>query len=589
MKLVKYFGLLFGLLCLLLTQSCANDGSPFAPPPDGEVRIGSGTGTSFVDGAIELENASIPANGSTTVSVNFVDSDGALANINGDVVFTSTCADLSQASFTNATVQIASGSASTTYTDQGCTTIDTLTATATLDDETELTASSTLTIAASTQGNTIILFTSVDQSTIALAGTGISTGIPEVSNILFTVQDSLGNTISNEAITFSISSQATSAGIRLQTASSTSNSSGEVTATVQSGTVATSFRVTATVTNNTALSTQSTPIVVATGLPDVDSFSLSATELNPRAWNVDGKQVTVTARVGDRFNNPIQDGTQILFTTELGQVEPSCTTSGGSCSVQWTSSDPRGTSGAGSNAGRTTILATVDGEESFQDNNSNGFFDDGDFLFRDNDNTGNETAGDDIFDMTEAFLDINENGTHDAGEFFYETDSPADGFSIADGLYNGPGCQHTSLCNTTKTTIKVSDSLVLVMAENTPDILKAGSGASLDNICDPCGTVTLGAVGATAINYNFTIVGNTNNQVLPGGTTVDFTATGTTIQGTTSFTVPNTNTNSLTTSATVFSVTLVSDGTPSSYLLEIKVTTPDSGPVTTLVATGSDS
>ena len=583
MKLVKYIG----LSCLILLQSCSTGDSPFGPSTSGEIRIGSGSGTSFVDGAVKLGNASIPANGSTSVTVNFVDTSGALASTGGTVVFTSTCASQSLAAFSSATIDITSGVATTTYTDQGCSIVDSITATASLTNDTPLTATASITIAASSQGNTIILFTSTDQSTIALAGTGVSTGIPEVSNILFTVQDSLGNTISSEDISFSINAQAQSAGITLQTASASSNANGEVIATVQSGSVSTSFRVTATVTSNPALSTQSTPIVVATGLPDQDSFTLSANEYNPRAWSVNGKKVTITAQVADRFNNPIQDGTSILFTTELGQIEPSCVTASGSCTVNWTSADPRGTLG---NAGRTTILATVDGEESFQDNNSNGFFDDGDFLFRDNNNSATFDAGDDDFDMPEAYLDINESNSHDSGEFFYESDSPANGFSIADGLYNGPNCQHTSLCNTTKTTIKVSDSLVLIMSENTPDIISVGSDTSLTNICPaPCNvTPTLGTVGTTSITYNFTIVGATNNQVLPVGTTIAFTATDTKILGNSTFTVTNTSTSSITTGASVFSVTLVTDGTTSSFLLEAKVTTPDSGPVTTLFATGTD-
>jgi hypothetical protein len=588
MKLVKYIG----LVCLLLTQSCSDTNSPFAPPPTDEVRIGSGTGENFSEGTIELGNASIPANGSTSVSVNFVDSNGTVTNVSGSVTFSSTCADLSQATFTNTTVDITSGSASTTFTDQGCTTVDTLTATATLDDETELVANANLTIAASSQGNTIILFTSVDQSTIALAGTGISTGIPEVSNVLFTVEDSLGNVITDEGITFSISTQAQSAGVRLQTTSATTNSNGEVTATVQSGSVSTSFRVTATVTDNTSLSTQSTPIVVATGLPDQDSFSLAATELNPRAWDVNGKEVTITAQVADRFNNPIQDGTSILFTTELGQIQSSCSTTNGSCSVEWTSSNPRGTT---DNAGRTTILATVDGEESFQDNNSNGFFDDGDFLFKDEDNSGTFSLVDTDYDLPEAFRDDNENGTHDTGELFVESDSPADGYSIADGLYNGPGCQHTSLCST-KTSAKVRNSIVLIMAENTPSIISAGTtGPNYNDLCNSA--VSCSNMGNSEFDVSggsqtfvFQIVGAQNLQVLPAGTTIKFEATNLSIVGVSEHTVLSTNTNAISQpSAARYAVTLASDDTPGADgLLQITVTTPDSGPVTTFQYAAQD-
>ena len=585
MKFIKYIG----LSCLVLLQSCSTGESPFAPSTSGTIRMGSGTGTSFVEGAIGLTNASIPANGSTTMTVNFVDDSEALANTSGTVVFSSTCSGQSLATFSNATATITSGSATTNYTDQGCSGVDSVTATASLADGTQLTATTTITIAASAQGNTIILFTSTDQSTIALAGTGVSTGIPEVSNILFKVEDSLGNIISGEDITFSISTQAQSAGVTLQTTSAISNANGEVTATVQSGSVSTSFRVTATVTSNTTLSTQSTPIVVATGLPDQDSLSLALEKSNPQVWNHDLVEISVTAQVADRFNNPIQDGTSILFKTELGNIDPSCETTGGSCSVKWTSSAPRGTTGPGSNAGRTTIFATVDGEESFQDNNSNGFFDDGDFLFKDNNNSGTFDAGDDDYDLTEAFSDNNENGTYDAGEFFHESDNPADGFTGADGLYNGPNCQHTSLCSTTKTTTKVRKSAVLIMAEDIPKIVMV-TGAASDcdntnaNTADDCyddGATTTGVTYPSAANsinatgttdtVTFTFVGATNYQVLPVGTKIEFTADNGEIVTGASQTVLNTSANTYDSrgnptnlSIAQYSVTIQSDGTPSS-------------------------
>ena len=116
---------------------------------------------------------------------------------------------------------------------------------------------------------------------------------------------------------------------------------------------------------------------------DQNSFSLSLSSLNPAAWNHDGVEVDVNVIASDRFNNPVPDGTAVLFSTEFGQISPSCLTEDGRCSGTWTSSDPRD---LGTNdiryphEGITTITAQIVGEESFIDTNSNSIFDDGDIL-----------------------------------------------------------------------------------------------------------------------------------------------------------------------------------------------------------------
>ncbi|MDH5765535.1 MAG: hypothetical protein OEZ38_05910, partial [Gammaproteobacteria bacterium] len=229
--------------------------------------------------------------------------------------------------------------------------------------------------------------------------------------------------MNGETVNFTINT--TAGGITLVASSGVSDQNGEVVASLRSGTVATSVRVTAVVASNTAVATQSSAVAIATGPADQNSISLSVSTHNPNAWAYDGVQVTITARLADRFNNPIQDGTSISFTTELGSIQPFCSTVNGSCTVNWTSQDPRGISGPGSNAGRSTILATVEGEESFSDVNGNGIFDD----------------GDSFTDIAEAYIDENESGTYDLGEIFidYNNNGLRD---AADGFYNGSGCGH---------------------------------------------------------------------------------------------------------------------------------------------------
>ena len=111
-------------------------------------------------------------------------------------------------------------------------------------------------------------------------------------------------------------------------ATATSNNQGYVQTVVNSGTVATTVRVTATTqgSNGAVISSQSNVLVVSTGKPDQDSFSLSASVLNVEGWDYDGAKVTVTARLADAFNNPVPDGTAVVFTAEGGSIESSCQT-----------------------------------------------------------------------------------------------------------------------------------------------------------------------------------------------------------------------------------------------------------------------
>jgi len=50
--------------------------------------------------------------------------------------------------------------------------------------------------------------------------------------------------------------------------------------------------------------TQSDLLAVNTGLPDQNSFTLSADNLNPEANSISGQTVNLVARLADTFNNP---------------------------------------------------------------------------------------------------------------------------------------------------------------------------------------------------------------------------------------------------------------------------------------------
>lgn len=519
------------------------------------LRIGSGSGVGFTPNILTIGIPAISATGSTSVSANIVDSSGNLITKPYSVSFQSNCVDLGLASFNVDSTLTSGGTATVTYTASGCSGTDTIQATATPFTGVNLVATGDVTIASPSAGS--IQFTSNSDPIIALQGTGITTGLPETSVVTFTVVDGSGTPISGQDVTFALNTSV--GGITLQSGSDTSDSLGEVQATVQSGNVATSVRVTAILTSNPALTTQSAAIVISTGLPDQDSMSLSADILNPQAWNHDGIEVGITARVADRFNNRIQDGTSISFTTELGSIGGSCQTVDGACSVTWISQSPRGVSGQGTNAGRTTILATVIGEESFIDVNGNGVFD---------------TLTDTYTDLPEAFVDYNEDGSR-------QTNEPYTDFNNS-GTYNNPsthfeGVQCTGTeCNPLgQKTLSVRDSLVLVMAESNIFVEEVkADGAVYDYANNPGLDIT----SISRVEYR--IVGAVNEQILPAGTEIKFSITNGKIIGGGSHIVANTSINvdnALTTAElyTVYVAPNDNDTIPSTGALTGTVTLPN--------------
>ena len=87
------------------------------------------------------------------------------------------------------------------------------------------------------------------------------------------------------------------------------------------------------------------------GSPDQNSFTLtmsvgSDTFAITDTPSIEGdiynnQEVGIRVDLADFFNNPVPDGTLVEFTTELGDVTPSCETTDGSCSVSFFSGEPR--------------------------------------------------------------------------------------------------------------------------------------------------------------------------------------------------------------------------------------------------------
>ena len=150
-----------------------------------------------------------------------------------------------------------------------------------------------------------------------------------VTTLVFQVNGVLGNPLAQQNVTFSLNTQ--TGGLSLSSASGITNSQGQVSARVTLGNVPTSVRVMADVVTNSGVSvlTQSDLLAVNKGLPDQNSFTLSANRLNPEAYNISGQTVSLVARLADTFNNPVPDRTSVNFTTEGGIIAPSCATTNG--------------------------------------------------------------------------------------------------------------------------------------------------------------------------------------------------------------------------------------------------------------------
>ena len=236
---------------------------------------------------------------------------------------------------------------------------------------------------------------------------------------------------------------------------------GTVSVTLNAGSVNASVTITASIDDGegTEISTASNPISIVGGLPDQDSFDISATSLNPGGWDFNGLTSTITVRAGDRFNNDAPDGTQVAFVTDGGKITGTCALSNGACSVTWTSQKPLPgdadadnicDAGASVECGFVHILARTVGEESFTDTNGNGQFDIGEPI---------------QLDLDEAFNDSNENGSWDSGEFFSDFNENGDFDTKSDAFFQGSNCSDTaSAAGHCEDLVDVRDSLRLCMS-----------------------------------------------------------------------------------------------------------------------------
>lgn len=503
------------------------------------VSFGSITNGTFTAGTITSNKTSLDAGKSASLSVSFVDQNGTQVTDPADVLFSSPCAGSGLAEFEPTIASNTNGTVNTTYTARGCSGEDKITAQTSLEG-TSYSATFTITTVPAPLGS--ISFKSATPSVIGLKGSG---EITEQSVVTFKVTNTAGGPVANQDVSFNLNN--TAGGITLNdgqnpTPQATTDVNGEASVTVASGTVATSVRVTATAVQGTATSSaQSSALVITSGIPDQDSFSLAATILNIEGLEYDGSTTELTIRAADRYNNPAPNDTAIALQAEGASIQGSCVITAGACTVTLTSQNPRPLGD-----GRVTVLATAIGEESFNDANpSNGQYDDTE-TFTDLAEAYRDDNEDNIYNQnTEPYIDFNNNGSRDS----------------ASGKFEGLLCKGPSKCNTAETTLTIRGSIVIVLSGSSFNII----GPSNINLGD--------STAATNGSGTFEIF-DTNGQIPPAGTTIKVTSDHGTLSGVTSYIVPSTNYNQLKNGNLQYTFNIKPEAKAGSGTLTIEVTTP---------------
>lgn len=536
--LEKFSKLALALALSATLAACGSDGDDAIPLED--ILDEEGNVIIVPTMSVNIEKLSLEAGESTDISVRFTDQDNVLLTDTIDVGFSSNCLsdDLATIAGESST---SDGTVSVTYTASGCSGSDIVTATANFNGL-ALESSQAISIAADTVTGLTASAPEPDQ--LALKGIG---GV-ESSTVTFTLRGQNDGPVIGETVDFSLST--TTGGISFSnselvtTTSGVTGSDGTVTVKAYSGTANAIFRVLAehAATGN---STQSADITVSTGVPVASKFSMALSQFNPPSDNTQGVEVTVSIIASDQYGNSVTDGTRVNFVSpESGNIESSCDLENAQCSVTWLSGGDRGDY-------RSTIVAYTNGAEDFTDANQNNVFD------------GSDTAG---ADQPEPYADENENGNYDIGEFFVDFNSNGVR-DLGDGVWNGP-CLDTinqsALCPGAERVV-IADSLVILNASDTPQILATGDFGSPASTINLVGPSVLSGLLVSDVNGSLPF-GNS----MPNGTTFKFETTNGTINNGANITVPNNQLN-----GNNLAITISPDATSSTGVLSLTVTPPN--------------
>ncbi|WP_133178330.1 Ig-like domain-containing protein [Shewanella decolorationis] len=503
----------------------------------GTLKLGSFNGSSFTEGKLASTltaqadgSYKISAGGSFGVTASLVleASDGTITRVQApsSISFSSDCTNSNNATL-DTPVTTLSGNASSTFQDTSCSgnseRNDQIIATTVVGNQT-LTANFPFTLQRQTLAS--LSFEAAEPNQIRIKGAG-GTGSSESSLVSFKVTSANGQPAAQQKVSFSLDTVVGGLSFANGSASAESltNSQGIASVRVLSGTVPTPIRVVATAVDadtKEVITSQSEQLTVNTGLPQQLGFGLSTTIFNPEAGDYNGETATITARLSDSFGNPAPDDTTVNFTTEGGQITPSCLTQNGACSVTWTSSDYR------PQDHRITILAYALGHETFFDTNGNNQFDSADggaitnaclFNGAATHCSGNgmdiETFHSSGFsDLPTAFRDDNENFSYDSGERYFDN-LARDTYPAADGKFNGPQCQG-SLCGTGQANkTYVRKGLVMSMSGSQAYISVQQDGVLLASVND------IKPVAAGSESKFVVFVHDSAKQIMPAKTQIE--------------------------------------------------------------------
>lgn len=491
--------LVLGPLLALALSACGGGGGglggapagvPTTPAPGTSAAsmIGSGTGSTFQEGVINVSDTTVDAGETITLRVNVVDENRQPPGRTATVSFSSACVATGLATLSGQ-AEVTTGLFSVNYRNNGCSGNDIVTAT--LGGTTKVASATLATVGP--QALTVS-FVSSSVSQLSLAGIGGN----ESAELTFKVAGPQGVPIVGKQVNFSINTNVGGAAILAGRESALTDQEGLVRTILRSGTIAGPVNVLATHAE-TGKSGLSEDIIISTGIAQANRFSISYGPFNPlNAYKSDGIEVNIAIIASDTFGNDVTDGTRVSFVSpESGNVDASCLLVSGQCNVTWRSSSPRPADG------RLTVLAYTDGAEAFTDNNGNKVWDAGD------------TA---LLDQGEPYADENENGRYDLGEFFFDTNRNGVRDS-GNGRWDGPCLDKVSasaICTGEKTAT-IYGSVVIVMSSNSPDIKSRGTFPAFGD------AITLAQ--GTSLNLGGMMIGDNNGNAsnpLPTGTTIRF-------------------------------------------------------------------
>lgn len=320
---------------------------------------------------------------------------------------TSACVALGKATLSPATLSTTSNTVVLQYRDNGCGAVQASDQLQAVVDGTATVRSLSLPIDPPAVSS--IAFVQASPEQIFLRGSGFT----ESSIVTFQVRDAAGNALPGRVVELRLQTGAGDVRMEGRPVESinppssdpfvqTSNANGQVSVRINSGTQPTPVRVQAKL-QGTTISTVSSNLSVAVGLPSQLNFSMSQGTRNIEGFNIDGTPNTYQIIAADRSGNPVPAGTSINFVSEGGQVEAVKQTQIvdgiARTTANFVSSNPRPADG------RITVTAYALGEESFIDVNGNNVYDASE-PFQDIGNVFKDRNFDGEFDPTDEFIPL---------------------------------------------------------------------------------------------------------------------------------------------------------------------------------------